>query len=438
MTYLRTGQKIAAVTLLLAALSTPVYSQEGTGMRGTLSFSQGLEFEDSNFLTRTGLGFGLTSATRAETFSFTLGTELVGGFGDDADKDFSFANQDAQLRYTRQGANSRLNFSALYREVELEDEVIEGVGGTSLISSGAAETKSANLGLDFGVEGPFGLSLDLTRREVNYLDTLDPDLNDFETTSLDALANFRIRPSLSLRTRAGVEWTDEDDGIDTSTEDSYVGIGVEATTASGLTVIGDVLYDRSETTVVGPVSSTEDGLGLELTVRQTRPNGSIELAMSSRIDEDGRRTSAQVRRGYQLRNGAVALSLGVVDQEDDNTLRLIGGVSLERDTRRGTFSASLTQGASTSDGNSVLNTNLDLGLTQEINSVSSWSAGIGFVSSDEQGSTYDSRSTATISYTRDLTAAWDLNAGIEYSKDRGESASNTVFLNIERDFTFGF
>lgn len=438
MTFLRTGQKIAAVTLLIAALSSPVLSQEGTGVRGTLSFSQGLEIEDSDFLTRTGLGFGITSATRAETFSFTLGTELIGDSSDDADKEFSFANQDAQLRYTRQGANSRLDFSALYTEVELDDEVVEGIGGTSLISSGAAETKSVNLGLEFGVEGPLGVSLDFSRRDVSYFDTLDPELNDFKTTSLDALANFRIRPSLSLRTRAGIERTDEEDGLDTSTEDSYVGLGVESTTASGLTIIGDVLYDRSETTIAGPIRTTEEGLGIELTVRQDRPNGTIELAMASRIDEDGRRTSAEVKRGYQLRNGAVALSLGVVDQENDDTLRLIGGVSLERDTRRGTLSANVTQEASTSDGNPVLNTNLDLELTQSINSVSSWSAGIGFVSTDEQGGTYENRSTATISYTRDLTAEWDLNAGVEYSKDRGESASNTFFLNIRRDFTFGF
>lgn len=435
---LRTGSKRTALTLLLSLLCAPAFSQEGTGIRGTLSFSQGLEVEDGDLSARTGLGFGITSATRRETFSFNLGTEILGDFASDADKDFSFINQSAALRYSRTGANSALSFSTAYREVELDDEVIEGVGGTSLISSGSAETISANLGLEFGIEGPFGTTIDLGRREARYFDTTDPDLSDFETTTLDVLANFRIRPSLSVRALAGIERTDEDDATSTSTEDTYVGIGASTSTASGLSVTGDILYDRSETTVAGPTSTTVDGLGLDLTVGQSRRDGLIELALSSRIDETGRRTSAEVRREYDLRNGRLGLSFGVVDQEDVDDLQFIGGVSLERETRRGALAASIRQEASTSDDEAVISTLVDVELTQEINNTSRWSAGLGFVSTDELGGTYDNRSTASISYTRDLTADWDLNAGIEYSKDRGESASNTFFVNIERDFTFGF
>lgn len=407
-------------------------------MRGTLGFSQGLELEDGDLFSRTGLSFGINSATRIETFSLTLGTELLGDFSDDPGKEFSFINESAALRYTRTGANNRLSFSALYDEVELDDEVITDSGGATIISTGSAETISANLGFEFGIEGPLGVNVDVGRREVTYIDTTDPDLNDFETTSLDALVNFRIRPSLTLRALAGIEKTDEDDAANTSTEETYLGFGAETSTASGLTVTGDIIYDRSEVTVAGPATTTEDGLGVELSVGQIRPNGSIELALSSRIDDAGRRSAIEVRRGYDLRNGALALSLGVVDQDGDDDLRLIGGVSLERDTRRGTLAATLTQDASTSDGDPIVSTTVDLDLTQSINNVSSWSAGIGFVSTDNAVGTYDNRSTATISYTRDLTADWDLNAGIEYSKDRGESSTNTIFLNIERDFEFGF
>ena len=438
MTNLRTGKNLTALTLLTVALCSPAFSQEGTGIRGTLSFSQGIEVDDGEFATRTGLGFGIRSETRVETFDLNLGTELLGDFANDADKEFSFVNQNASVGYTRAGSNSRLSFSLNYTEVELDDEVITGVGGGSIITSGSAETKSANLGLEFGVEGPLGVSLDLERREVDYIDTLDPDLNDFERTSADVLANFRIRPSLTIRALAGIERTDEDDLTSTETEDTYVGIGAQATTAGGLSVTGDILYDRTETTVAGPTTTTEDGIGIDITVAQTRPDGLIELALSSRVDDAGRRTSAEVRRDFDLRNGALALSLGVVDQEDDDQLRLIGGIAVDRDTKRGTLAASLVQDASTSDGDPTINTVFDVNLTQEINNVSSWSAGLGFVSTDTTGGTYDSRSTATFSYSRDLTEDWELNTGVEYSKDRGEDSTNTVFLNIRRDFTFGF
>ena len=435
MTNVRMGNKWLALTLLTTALCSPAFSQDGTGIRGTLSFSQGIEVEDGDLATRTGLGFGITSATRTETFDFSLGTELLGDFDDDAEKDFSFVNQDAALGYTRAGSNSRLGVSLQYREVALDDEVITDADDISVISSGTAETKSANLDLDFGVEGPFGLSLDLGRREVDYIDNVDPD---FDTTSADVLASFRIRPSLTIRALAGIERTNEDDATNPETEETYVGFGVRTSTAGGLSVTGDVLYDRTETTVLGPTTTVEDGLGVDVSIAQTKRNGSIELALSSRIDEAGRRTSAEVTRAYDLRNGALALSLGVVDQEDADSLNLIGGITAERETKRGNLSASLTQDASTSNGDSVLNTAFDVNLTQQINSISSWSAELGFVSRDADNGAYDSRSTATLSYQRDLTEDWDFNAGVEYSKDRGEDSTNTVFVNIRRDFTFGF
>lgn len=438
MTYLRTGRTLTALTLSVATLCSPAFSQEGTGVRGTLNFSQGIELEDGDLASRTGLEFGINSATRAETFSFSLGTEIFGDTSDGADKTFEFINEIAALRYSRTGADSRLTFSGQYRGLELSDSISTGIGGETIISSGRQETLSAALGFEYGIEGPFGVSLDLGRRESDYFDTTDPDLFDFETTSVDALARFRITPALTMRALAGVSQTDEDDLTSTETENRYVGVGFETSTASGLSITADLLYDRSEVTITGPSTTEEDGVGIELGISQDRPNGSLGFNLASRVDEAGRRTTAEVVRGFDLKEGALALSLGVVDQEDDEDLRLIGGLSLERSTQVGTLSASVSQTASTSEGDAVISTVVDVGLTQEINNISSWSAGVGFAASDELGGEYDSRSTASISYTRDLTSDWDMNAGVTYSKDRDESSTNTIFLNVERDFTFGF
>lgn len=438
MIYLRTGHRLTALTLSIAALCSPAFSQEGTGARGTLSFSQGVEIEDGDVASRTGLGFGITSATRTETLSLNLGTEIFGDFGSGAGQTFDAINQSAVVRYSRLGSTSRLSFSAQFNEVELEDDVITGLGGATVISTGVAETTRFDLGFDFGVGGPVEVETNIGRRKTSYSGTSDPDLTDFETTSADVLARFRISPAVTARARAGITRTDEEDLTSTEREETFIGVGAETTTASGLSVTADILFDRSEVTVAGPSTTVDDGLGIELGVSQARPDGSLGVSLSSRVDDAGRRTSVEVNRDFDLREGALALALGVVDQEGDDNLQLIGEVTLERETKRGVITASLTQDASSSDGDAVINTSVDLGFTQEINSVSSWSAGLGFAAADELGGEYDSRSTARISYTRDLSTEWDMNAGIEYSKDRDASSTNTIFFNIERDFTFGF
>ena len=58
------------------------------------------------------------------------------------------------------------------------------------------------------------------------------------------------------------------------------------------------------------------------------------------------------------------------------------------------------------------------------------------------GGDTDTRTSATIRYTRDLNRDWDLNAGLRVRRvdDSGSDAisSNTLFVNIGRDFSFGF
>lgn len=438
MIYLRTGHKLTALTLSIATLCSPAFSQEGTGARGTLSFSQGIEIENGDVASRTELGFGISSATRTETFSFNIGTEIFGDLSNGDGQTFNFINENAAVRYSRLGSTSRLSFSAIFDQVELDDDVIEGLGGATVISTGVAETTSFELGFDFGVGTPVEVETNIGRRKISYSGTSDPDLFDFESTTADVLARFRISPALTARALAGISRTVEDDLTSTEREETYVGVGAETMTATGLSITADLIYDRSEVTVAGPSTTEEDGLGIEFGVSQARPNGTLGFSLSSRIDDNGRRTAAEVNRDFDLRQGAMEVSFGVVDQEGDDDLRLIGAVALERETKRGAITASLTQDSSSSDGDSVISTNVNLGITQEINKVSSWSAGLGFSASDELGGEYDSRSTASISYTRDLTTDWDMSAGIEYSKDRDASSTNTIFFNIERDITFGF
>ena len=159
----------------------------------------------------------------------------------------------------------------------------------------------------------------------------------------------------------------------------------------------------------------------------------------SRIDEAGRRTSAELIRELTLPTGGLALSLGVVDQEGADDLQFIGGLVYRRQMSRGAVSVSLEQAATTNDEDTVVSTNVQINYQAPINTISSWRAGLGFLQTDELlTNDTESETTASFSYQRDLTSDWTMETGIELSRDDDGEEENTIFFNIQRDITFGF
>ena len=149
-----------------------------------------------------------------------------------------------------------------------------------------------------------------------------------------------------------------------------------------------------------------------------------------------------MRRAFELQNGALFLSLGVADQESED-LEFTTRVSYTREFSDSVIQADIIQSPSTSDGDAFLNTSIRLNYMKEINAISSWDAGFSYGSAAEFGEPDgDTRTSATVAYNRDLTEDWNLRAGVEVIRieDDGspDRSSNTVFVNIGRDFTFGF
>ena len=447
MTYLRTGLSLTATLALSVSYLPPAFAQEGPGFSGTLSLSQGIELTDddgsdeTSVTSRTGLTFGARSVTRTETLIFGLGSEIVGEFGGDSDDEFDLENTQARIEYTRRGASSALTFSARYNEFNLDDTVISsgpafGIGtGTLIIDDGTAAIARVDVGLETGIDEPFGFELRTGYFNEDFTDTIDPDLIDNDAYYVDATALFRIDPSRTIRVLAGFSRESE---ASVDTDNFYVGAGLAGRTAGGLGFTGDVLFDRSE---VG--TSTDDGVGVELSVTQERPNGEYEFGLSSRIDEDGRRTEASVSRSVTLPAGSLAFSLGIVDQEGDSSLRPLASVAYERATRSGALTASLSQAPSVDGSNYYSNTDISVGYRDQINELSGWSADLSYRAVNELGGTDDDdRATATIAYTRTLAQDWEMSTGLSHVRESSAGGatdtSNTVFFNIQRDITFGF
>ncbi len=453
--------RLAVTTLSLATLSvSPVFSQDQTGIRATLSFDQSLEISDNPGLTspasdteytsRTSLGFGLSSETRSEQFRFNVGADLRGAFGSSttSDDDFDIRNHDIGVNYARQGANSELTLSGRYRNFDFDDEVfgffIDGQFDPDalVIDGGRRKITNYSFGYEFGMEGPFGAEFTARSTKDEFENTTDPDLVSSDRTSFDAAANFRIDPAMTVRATAGTNRRDEEDATETSRRNQYFGLGVRGEMANGLAYSGQITIDDSETYELGALTTSEDGVGVELDVTQGRPDGSIGVGMSSRVDESGRRTTADVTRKYDLTDGQLSLSLGVVEQESED-LDFTAEIGYVRQLSDSRLSANFTQKASTRDGAGLLNTSLQLNYRKEINAISSWDAGLSYGSSAVFGdSSGDALTSASLGYTRQLNDDWDFRTGLETirvdqsgSPDRSE---NSVFFSVGRDFSFGF
>lgn len=433
MTYRRSGTSLVALGLSALVTTSPAVAQEGPGREGRLSYGTGLNYDFNDGLSSsTDVALSFVTRTPLDSFAFGFGTQLYGDFTDGGSDDFEFRNWFADLDYQRRVADSAIAFSLGYRETQLDDEVDTSGPVIIINDDGSSAVTSASLRYETGLEGgPFGLSVDLSYRDRSYTGTTDPDLTDSTTTSADVLARFAISPSSALRLRAGITHTDEEVGTDTET--TYVGVGASTETGNGLTVTGDILFDRSEGT------TTEDGLGIDLNVTQQRPYGSVSGTLASRIDEAGRRTTLRVGRSVGTPTGELSYSLGLVDQEGQSGLEVIGDVSYSMATPRGgDFTVRAARDAGTDDTDTVISTSLRLAYSEPINAVSRWDASLGYFATDELGGDEDSRTTATLGYTRDLTSEWSLNTGYEYSRDEDGEDENAVFFNITRDITFGF
>ena len=419
---------------MAACLGTPAIGQD-LAREGRLSYGVGFDYDfDEGLEATSDVTLTLITRTRSDTLEFQLGTEIFGDFTDNGSDQFDFRDSTARAIYERVGANSLLRFSAAYTDANLRDNVVDSV----ITDAGTQTTSEVSGSIETGIEGPFGLTLSALYRERSFTDA-DPALTDDTLVTVDALARFGLSQSTNLRARAGLRQEDEDDAAGTERETSYFGIGLATETASGLSVTGDILFDQTETTTTAPASRvSEDGIGVELEISQDRPNGFVAASLSTRVDDAGRRTRADVTRNFQTKTGQVQLALGVVDQEGADDLQLVGSLLYTIERPRSVLTADVSREARTDDGDTVIDTALTLAYRQEINAVSGWETELGYVATDELGGPDDNRTTASFAYTRDLTDEWRMRTGYEYSKDDGGDAENSVFFNIQRDITFGF
>lgn len=358
--------------------------------------------EEDGFDSLTTLNFGAVSETRAQRFSFTLGTTLRVSEGD-----FSDDGVTARLAYSRNSADALLDLSleasrqdiAFLRdasdflnddgEIELPDDFddLTGNGFRNLATFAAA--------LTWGETAPIGYTLRVSQQALRYEDA-----------------------SVALLDR------------DTST----VGVGLRLNINEVTT--GNIELDYEQIDDFGLSATDITTVSAALTF--DRPLGDLTTRISAaRDEEEDVFWAASIEREYDLPASTLSGALGVVEGESgDPRLTARIAYSLPRPSAQIDLSAA----HSLTPGDDVLTSTLTASYVRELSPVSNMRIGFDFgqISEPDGG---DSVATGglTASYGISLTEVWELSLGARANvrDDEGtRTRGNTVFVTLQRPFSF--
>lgn len=428
------------------------------GISSTLSATDNYSLRPTNgdsaelFDTRLSFGYANRRAIDALTFDMSGVLRAIEPPGTDSR---TFDSQRARLGYDREGVNSTFGFGADYDYTSVdaidpfeddrffEDDPLDETDLTQ--DRGDRQQIGARFSYETGLNDPFGFILSGRYRDRSYSGTTDPDLFDTELYNLSGTARVNISPVTEARLVLRYEDYTADDAVLTDRRTTSASLGLTHALSSTDTFDISVGLQEIETdeTIFGTRrSETEDGVIGSIGFSRELASGSIGTTLDLDDSINGQSATWLANRAWLLPRGSVEISLGVTSDVDD-TIRPVGSVDFIHRMLRSTFSASLSQQVTTSSqSNELRTTQASLGYDYQINSLSSIGFAADYAEIDRIGSIVpdDTRRTnLRATYSRSLTADWQLSSGYEY-RVREESGtatatSNRVFLTLQRDFT---
>jgi hypothetical protein len=433
---------LAALVLAGSAGLAPALAQDG---EGTLTATISQRFEaDSNYNldadspgtsyfgdTRFGLGLLLEAATQRFTLGLDTGLRALWEAGQDFE--FTVASPTtARAGYVQEWSDARLGAGLRFRQRQvdfIDDITFEEVivdGDIVLVPDNLDQLDrdtiqrryDANLALDLATASPSSYRFTLQATQLDYSEDADEDLSPASTLSGDALWRLRLNPVLSGALLASYYYYDTDAGTASTVNIAELDAGVIYEPSDDLNVnfgLGYADRQRRET-IAGVRQTTEDETGPVV-------RGSIaydvadnfSLTASARVTAaapDTRLSPAALRARYVLPRGAIT--------------------------------ARLTQGyTGDSEGDEVRVTTAGIGLSHDINNVSSlgFNAAYGLqVNQDIDDAPDVQRADFSAVYSRNITQDVFANVGYQFRwREEDETAtSNSVFFTVGRNFTTSF
>lgn len=493
---------VAAAGVLAVGLVSIASAQQDRGAGGktllvtvgqSLRYSDNIDLvanpTDSVFQARTDLGVAFSSVTRTQSFRLSFG----GAFEAGSDGETDLSDPYLRASYAIEGAGSRLNASATYSRVEIDDAFRQGtvllpgddddpISETARIEDGVRTDRAYALGFETGLRAPVGFQLDLSARERRYSQTTSADLFDTDTRRADAQILFRIDPTVTARVTASYDRYQAEDTDQTDRRETSLGVGVAMNVTPTLTLDASLRHQEIRTLRTSGDRET-DGLAYGLDLSQSLRNGLIAVNFSSEPTLNNRRHTLRATRSMALRNeGALSYGLGLTRTEGLGTEPLFS-LAYSVPLKRGGVSFGFSQEARTDeeDDEAVILTrmtaNYDFALTStvnwtlagsisdvnaretsgedrrrvdirtsfagQINDVSSWSAGLSISDTDTTTATSsenERRYGIQLAYRRTLAQDWDMVARYDHTKiddsATADRTSNAISIGLEKTFAF--
>lgn len=438
----------SATPLLLGLALLPVSATAQDGAQNgdeaaiaRLSVGQQISLDNGDLIGVTPLDMTFRSGTRSQTLEFGFSLPLTEG---DPDKSgfVALGDRRANLSYRRFTRNASLEASLRYRETDLDREIFfDDVTNTLVtLDPGSLATSSARLGYAFGSQAKLGGEFSIEHSRRNYTNTIDPDLTDSRTNSVDGRIYLEPTPLIRARIIASASRTDSDGGTDSRISRLGAGASLQVDKVTNLDV--EAAWSDIRRQDQGQPDENAKGLSVRLSGSRARPDGAYTFSLSSDPGTSGRRDNLMLGRSLETARYNLSFQLGAT--RFSGSVDPIFQIGYDRDLGpTSSITASLDRQSVVDDeGNEAINTNLAVGYTRALGDLSNLSTSIRYRQSQVQaGDLQDARSLAfSVNYNRSLTEDLALVAGYTMvrSKD-GDGARNDddrLFLGINRDFNF--
>ena len=431
-------RRAAVVGLLAPLLLAPAGAAlaQGAGVL-TATISQSVE-ADSNYrldqdspgtsyFGDTRLGLDLLRDTATQQFELGFDTGLRALWEAEQDFDLTFASPStARAGYRQEWAGASVDADLRYRqrEVDFLDEIDFGDGVIGLPPDALDQAPrdtieqryDAGISLDLATDAPSSYRLDLQATRFDYRED-DNELSPRTEAEGEALWRLRLNPVLSGALLGSYNYFESEDDAETLIREAEVDVGV--------------IYEPDENL------SANFGIGWATRERRETTDGERETTE----DESGPAFRAGV--SYDVVDEFILAANAQVTTAAPET-RLTGQLRASYQLPRGRIAARLSQDfTGDTEGNEVRVTTARLGLTRDINSVSS--IGIDFayglqVDQDVEGASDVSRADVSAIYSRSITDNVFANLGYRFRwrDEDGTATSNAVFVTLGRSFTSSF
>ena len=455
------GRKAAAGIAGAAVIGTAVggaLAQESGGLVVNGSVRFGADFDDNGLVQdessgndqrfSTDLRMDVLSETPSSRIELDFGASLVEEDLADRSGRSGFVDPFVGLDYFTDGADSRVSFNGRFRRTDLSNRLVEDIGSDFIeddliISGGELDVTTVGALAEFGVASPLGASLSYNLSDRNYSEDADPDLFDRTTQTVRFTGFAQLTDTARLRGFASYSDYEADDSVQTERTTESYGVGVLYEINPVLTFDGEVSFDTVDETIelFGiPVTTENDGLGIDASLNQELANGTISFLALRNIRNSGNRSELRVRRDMALPAGALSYSLGVsaVDREDPV---VVGSIDWARDLPQGRISAGLSRSEVINDDDETrIRTGARLSYLYDINPVSSLETRFGLARSELLETNEETTSADfTVTYRREMTEDWDWRIGYRgryrEEADGDTGTSNAVFTSFGRSFS---